>query len=375
MARNGRPFLLGAADEPVFYCIKTATNGAEVKHEFRQRGMECVNTWKSPSGSYPGLPECRPDGKAPECPVPPPPPQMAGRRRSLGQGAGNTCKIPGTDLRATFDMNWEGGGACGLSWVDQSEDPVPDCVQAPAGYPGQPAQGGWIPQSCTIVQPPAPVPTPAPAPVPTPTPAPAPTPDPGAKTPPVTCPPGQFAGANGICVDVSNISNVNTGQGCPEGQVLNYEQKCVPGNFSACRNSDGSWRLFWQGTDEYYGNVPNEYANGVNFPAGVVASIAHNPGASSGYCDNHPIPTETAPTPPPPPTVPETAPFEPGPPVLPPPQYETVQMQPTGAYPGDPFPVQQPMKAITPAPRPEACPLGPIPVAKWAQDCAMSKLR
>lgn len=173
---------------------------------------------------------------------------------------------------------------------------------------------------------------------------------------------------------VSNISNVNTAQGCPAGQTVDGEGKCVPGPFTACRNSDGSWRLFKHDgdtdyfNDVYYGSVPNANANGVNYPEGVVASIS-----AQQYCDNNPIPTETAPTPPP--TVPETAPYEPGPPVLPPKQYETVQVQPTGAFPGNPFPAQQPMKAIAPAPRPEACPLGPIPVAKWAQDCAMSKLR
>jgi hypothetical protein len=70
--------------------------------------------------------------------------------------------------------------------------------------------------------------------------------------------------------------------------------------------------------------------------------------------------------------------IETGPTVLPPPQYYTVEAKPTGAYPGSPFPpvmAPVPMKAIVPPPAEEPCPLGPIPVARWARDCAFAKLR
>jgi hypothetical protein len=38
-------------------------------------------------------------------------------------------------------------------------------------------------------------------------------------------------------------------------------------------------------------------------------------------------------------------------------------------------PVQGPLKATAPAPRPEVCPLGPVKIAKWAEECALSKKR
>lgn len=77
----------------------------------------------------------------------------------------------------------------------------------------------------------------------------------------------------------------------------------------------------------------------------------------------------------PPPTVSEQPSYESGPPVLPPKQNYTMPAMPTGAYPGSPFQAaQQPMKAIAPMPRPEACPLGPVPVADWANRCALARL-
>jgi hypothetical protein len=97
-----------------------------------------------------------------------------------------------------------------------------------------------------------------------------------------------------------------------------------------------------------------------------------------------PAAAEPAPPPPaepiveeaPPPTVEDQPSYEAGPPVLPPPSDYTMPAMPTGAFPGAPFPAmpQQPMKAIAPAPMPEPCPLGPVPIARWANDCAMSKL-
>lgn len=86
---------------------------------------------------------------------------LAGPRKRRGPGLGQLdgCKIPGTELRPRFDLNWNGTGACGNTWMDTSNVSLPDCVQAPPGYPGQPAQGGWIPPSCAQAAPPEPPPS------------------------------------------------------------------------------------------------------------------------------------------------------------------------------------------------------------------------
>jgi len=80
----------------------------------------------------------------------------------LGQLDG--CIIPGTKLRPRFDTNWGGTGACGNTWMDTSNISLPDCVQAPPGYPGLPAQGGWIPPDCGAAPPPEEPPPPPPPP-------------------------------------------------------------------------------------------------------------------------------------------------------------------------------------------------------------------
>lgn len=77
----GTPFPLMGNPEPVYYCIEPQGNGAQVKKEFRQRGMECVNTWNSPPGIYPGVRACRIDGKALECQPPPPHPEFTQKTR------------------------------------------------------------------------------------------------------------------------------------------------------------------------------------------------------------------------------------------------------------------------------------------------------
>jgi hypothetical protein len=159
------------------------------------------------------------------------------------------------------------------------------------------------------------------------------------------------------------------GASCPAGQTKNYKNECVPGPFAACRNGDGSWRLFNQSTGEYYGNAANENANGVDFPTGVVASISD---ANGLYCQQHPSPTQppvSAPSPQPTPgPIPTT-----GIPVLPPPQATTIASPPTGAWPGQPFaaaPRPQPVPiAKAPAPLPPTCPLGPVPLRRWVEGC------
>lgn len=187
------------------------------------------------------------------------------RKPQLGQ-LGNGCKIPGTELRPVFDM---GSGFCSVAWMDTSNAAYPDCVQAPDGYQGVPAQGNWISPQCgggapapgPEPLPPEPEPTPTPEPIPGPTPTPGPIPD----------------GGEGYYTTEP--------QDCPAGQAWNVpENKCTPGTFSACRNPDGSWRLFDMATGEYYGSAPNAYANGVNYPAGVTASVAD---ANGLYCQEH----------------------------------------------------------------------------------------
>jgi hypothetical protein len=132
-------------------------------------------------------------------------------------------------------------------------------------------------------------------------------------------------------------------QDCPAGQAWSAaENKCVPGNLIACRNGDGSWRLFQQDgdldnfNDVYYGNAPNAYANGVNYPEGVVASIS-----SQQYCDNNPIPTEpeqVVPAPDVPATVPAPTPTQTPTPAPTP----SVRPQPSGGFPGafQPIPLE-----------------------------------
>lgn len=252
-----RPLLGASNGGDLLFCVNQQQNGSQIKYAF---DLNCVNTWTSPEGIYPGVSECRPsDGKPTTCP-PPPAPQMAGRGRRLRLGqASASCKIPGTETRPVFDTNFEGRGVCGAISTDTSNSALPDCVQAPAGYTGQPAAGNWIPASC------------------------------GAGAPPA--------------------------QAAPPAEV----QAALPA------------------------------------PGPVAGIPVSNAGA--------------------PPTVNGTAPYEAGPPVLPPKQTQTTAAMPTGAFPGNPFPSRSPMKAIAPMPIPEACPLGPVPIAEWTKRCATSKLK
>jgi hypothetical protein len=234
--------------------------------------------------------------------------------------------------------------------MDQSEAVYPDCVQAPEGYPGQPAQGNWIPPECGGAPEELPPEEPPPE-------------EPPPEEPPPVEPPK----------DPEGYYPVDTPpEGCPEGQVLNNEDKCVPGHFSACRNGDGSWRLFKLDgdldyfNDVYYGNVPNAYANGVNYPEGVVASIA-----AQQYCDNNPIPTEgpeqvapapeapAAPAPTPTPT--PTPTLAPAPAPMPAPTRVSpgaaVRVVP-GPFRPAPAPTQVP---IAPAPQRRSCPASSTP--------------
>lgn len=91
-------------------------------------------------------------------------------------------------------------------------------------------------------------------------------------------------------------------------------------------------------TGEYYGSAPNANANGVDYPAGVVASIAD---ANGLYCQEHPVPTGgPAETPPPVIEEPEATPVPtPAPTPAPTP---SVRPQPSGGFPGafQPIPLE-----------------------------------
>lgn len=317
---------VGVSREPRLYCITRQPGGAQIKKEWKQQGLQCVNTWTSPPGIYPGVQECRPDGEAPGCPVPPPPPMMSGPRRRLGQNGGTGCQIPGTSLKPLFDPNWNASGACGLISFDTSNIQYPECVQAPPGYPGSPAQGGWIPPICA--QPGQAPPGGPPAAGGSP---------PAGGAPPITPPSCCKPTADGISCEFpgQGFSDYRSEQLTPEVLAM-IEQQC-----GGVTGPPGT-----QVTTEV---EPPIDGGGVLFP--VEGGVAP--------------PTDGGPQPP----------FEEGPPVLPPRQTYTTPTVPTGAFPGAPFTATKPMQAIAPAPIREACPLGPVPIARWANDCAMAKLR
>ena len=127
------PFLGQRADK--YYCIKTEPNRSQVKLEFEKRGLTCVNTWGSPPGIYPGIPDCGPDGKPVGC-EPPPSPRMSGREHHHEMGRGqNCCRVPGTQERPCFTYN-PTTQRCGNDWMDTSNADWPECVPAPPGYGG-----------------------------------------------------------------------------------------------------------------------------------------------------------------------------------------------------------------------------------------------
>jgi hypothetical protein len=348
---------------------------------FDEATGECQNTWNSGSPT-PGAPACVLDASGhwthPDCWTPPPPPvQMAGPGRvrripllnlnfgpMLGRGPNlgqaNCCNrtMPdGTVWLECLDPLWRTPNAdyrfpmCGEPGGSGTQPPVGGGGGTAPGGGGGTAPGGGggtAPDGGGAA------------------------PGDGGTTPDGTFPvvngDGKAPGGGGAPTPTPSPDTT-----CPEGQVLNNEDKCVPGNFSACRNGDGSWRLFKHDgdvdplNDVYYGSAPNAYANGVNYPEGVVASIAD---ANGLYCQEHPVPTQ-APVSAPEPT-PGPIPAS-GIPVLPPPQATTIESPPTGAWPGQPFsvaPRNQPVPmAKAPAPLPPACPLGPVPLRRWVEGC------
>lgn len=67
------------------------------------------------------------------------------------------CKVPETELRPCFDMNWNATGLCGNTWMNTSNEEFPECTPAPEDYKGLPftAPDGskWLPLQCGAAAP------------------------------------------------------------------------------------------------------------------------------------------------------------------------------------------------------------------------------
>lgn len=340
-------------------------NGPDGKgYCFDSGSGECVMTWVSASGGPPGSPACvqNPRGEwvHPSCMgLEPGPPSS---RPELPPGCtyvaaeGNAmqeviCECYNCTTRASD--GWRGmlsdfiaGGSRNPCLVS------PDWFPKPAVCPSGPGGGGSY-------TPPAPTPTPTPTPTPIPTPY--------QPTPEIVTP-------------------VQEGS-CPEGQVM-IEGQCSVGAI-ACP-SGGNYDLIeveYESPEQTQAPQPTGriLARGIPLSRVQNAQGVHIVNASDPRCTTQspvamPTPQPSAQTV----TQPASSEYSPPlpateAPVLPARELMTRQALPTGSFPGQPFPVAQPRPAAAPnapvpvakfpAPMPEKCPLGPVPMADWVYGC------
>lgn len=248
------------------------------------------------------------------------------RQYHLGQVA--CCNAP-NGVGYCFDV---GSGECVMTWVNQSGGPPgsPACVQD--------ANGKWIHPSCLSGDPSAPTPAP------------------------------EF------------VAPVQEG-GCPPGEGM-IEGQCSPGAI-ACPAA-GGYDLIEVKYDDPMQSYPPQptgriLARDLPYERVGNAQGVHIVNASDPRCKTQ-SPAEVPAPQPAAQTVTQPVSMEvPGPipaseaAVLPPPQPMTRQALPTGAWPGPPFQgptIPKPVPvAKAPAPMPEACPLGPVPMADWVKGC------
>lgn len=251
-------------------------------------------------------------------------------RKRMGEVS--CCNAP-NGMSYCFDYS---SGECVNTWNSANPTPgAPDCVKN--------AQGFWVHPSCPGAQGVAPISTPSTQPPPS----------AGGKPPALACP--------------------------MEGDrwaLLNY----VSGALIAENITRGEF---------------STYADDItDLPADTVCDDPR----CAPYCAPE-EPTSVS-TPPPEPVSQPPSATRPGPipasgvSVLPPSQTMTTAAQPTGAWPGQPFPTRQPylppVQTPIPAPVapptpqpvpimktsppiPEACPLGPVPLRQWVDDCVARK--